>query len=153
MWAAFGKETSLIVDRHVHNAFKWNEWSQQTKEEDVAWESYQLSPERWNKKNNRTMNEAIGCVFIYISRKKEITTEKKVVPMINKRVERLKDMINGEYENKNEKDVVQPILKNLLKYVEHDIKEKISEKLRKENKRIDDLRESRFHQQSIGLKN
>ena len=148
MWAAFGKETSLIVDRHVHNAFKWNEWSQQTKEEDVAWESYQLSPERWNKKNNRTMNEAIGCVFIYISRKKE-----KVVPMINKRVERLKDMINGEYENKNEKDVVQPILKNLLKYVEHDIKEKISEKLRKENKRIDDLRESRFHQQSIGLKN
>ena len=148
MWAAFGKETSLIVDRHVHNAFKWNEWSQQTKEEDVAWESYQLSPERWNKKNNRTMNEAIGCVFIYISRKKE-----KVVPMINKRVERLKDMINGEYESKNEKDVVQPILKNLLKYVEHDIKEKKSEKWKKGNKKKNDIRESRFHQQNIGLKN
>ena len=98
------------------------------------------------------MNEAIGCVFIFISRKKEITTEKKVSPIINKRVERLTDMIHGNYESENEKAVVQPILKNLLKYVEHDIEKKKSEKLRKENKRRDDLRESRFHQQSIGLK-
>ena len=152
MWAAFSKETSLVVDRHVHNAFKWNQWSDQKKEEDVAWESDQLSQVRWHKKNNRNLNEAIGCVFIFISRKKEITKEKKVSPIINKRVERLTDMINGDYESENEKAVVQPILKNLLKYVEHDIEKKSSEKLRKENKRKDDLRESRFHQQSIGLK-
>ena len=152
MWAAFSKETSLVVDRHVHNAFKWNEWSNQKKEEDVAWESYQLSQVRWHQKNNRNLNEAIGCVFIFISRKKVITTEKKISPIINKRVERLTDMINGDYESENEKAVVQPILKNLLKYVEHDIEKKKSEKLTKENKRRDDLRESRFHQQSIGLK-
>ena len=152
MWAAFSKETSLVVDRHVLNAFKWNEWSDQTKEEDVAWESYQLSQVRWHKTNNRNLNEAIGSVFIYISRKKEITTEKKVSPIINKRVERLTDMIYGHYENNNEKDVVQPILRNLLRYVEDDIKKKMRDKLRKENKKKDDLRESKFHQQSIGLK-
>ena len=145
----FGKETSLIVDRHVHNAFKWNEWSDQKWEEDVAWESEQLSHVRWHQKNNRNLNEAIGCVFIYISRKKEITKEKKVGQMINKRVARLKDMIHGHYESENEKDVVQPILTNLLKYVEHDIEKKKSEKWKKGNKKKNDLRESRFHQQSI----